>query len=114
MKKTLLAVALLSFAAVPAKAETAFWFTCDFPSADGVAPISFGLYASEENGFVALDPSEDIRPISWLDLGSTTHIYLADVFPETWVLSFNAEEQAAIAYHDGRPIRSTSCRGGAE
>lgn len=110
------AMAALALAAVPAKAETAFWFTCDFPAEPDQTIISFGLYASSGEGFLTFDPEDEARPIVWMETGDTVHIFAKDQVPQTWLISFNSEELQGIsfAYGQDEPSLSTSCRGGAE
>ena len=112
MQKILYAITALAVAVMPAKAETAFWFTCDFDSGAGVQTTSFGLYASDGNGFIAFDGEEDLRPIIWIELGTVTHIFFDDVEPRSWVLSFYPKSDSALSYANGQLTQSTSCRFG--
>lgn len=99
---------------MPAKADTAFWFTCDFDGGAGVQSTSFGLFANTGDGSIALGDDSDLRPITWRDVGETTHIFLDDLTPPRWVLSFDAETQTALGYADGHLVTANTCRGGAE
>jgi hypothetical protein len=99
---------------MPASADTAFWFTCDFVQETGIEPISFGMFANTGDGMIALGRDADLRPIVWYELGNVTHIFLDDVNPTTWVLSFDPEGQDALAYAEAHVTASVACRGGAE
>lgn len=114
LARSLLSIAVVGFATMPASAETAFWFTCDFPGEAGQQTISFGLYTSSGEGFITFDAGAEMRPITWYELGGTTHIFLDDVQPVAWALSFDPETQAALTYAEAHVTGSTSCRGGAK
>ncbi len=114
MKQALFGIALAAAAALPASAETAFWFTCDFDGGAGLQSTSFGLFAEGGNGSIAFGPDAELRPIIWHDVGETAHYFLNDLSPPRWVLSFDAERQTALGYADAHLVPSTSCRGGAQ
>lgn len=114
MKQILFAIAFTALAAMPAKADTAFWFTCDFDGGAGLQSTSFGLFAEGGNGSIAFGQDADLRPIIWYDVGETTHLFSNDLSPPRWVLSFDAETQTALGYADAHLVHSTSCRGGTE
>ena len=104
----------MAFAAVPAKAETAFWFTCDFDGGAGIQSTSFGLFANSGEGSIAFGPNAELRPIIWHDVGRTTHLFFDDLAPPRWVMSFDSETFTALGYADAHLVQATSCRGGAE
>ncbi len=128
MKQTLFGIAFTALAAMHAKAETAFWFSCDFVGEAGEHTVSFGLFPSSGNGVIAFDPSAEMRlssaldfaveveqrPVQWIGTGYTLHVFFDDVAPTDWALSYNSQTQEALTYAEAHVTKSTTCRGGAE
>ena len=117
MQITLYVAAMLALAAVPAQAQMGMWVTCDFQREGELHSDHLGVFAEGQgelvtNGFdVGWSREVLVTPV-----GETLFVFEEVDAPEQyrWVWSINLETMQGLAFSESYPVRSATCRSGAE
>lgn len=106
---------LLATLVSTASADTAFWWTCDFVREGEPYSDHLGMWTSDRAELV-INGHElgHVENTMTVRVDDTIHVFNTEEWPYRWRWAINMDTMEGLSFSEGIPIRSTSCRGGAE
>lgn len=116
MRKILYVLLMATAAAIPANAGiTPVWVTCDFVREGEPYSDHLGMWTSDRAELV-INGHElgHVENTMTVRVDDTIHVFNTEEWPYRWRWAINMDTMEGLSFSEGIPIRSTSCRGGAE